>query len=387
MTQNYTDNIPAWGNRVDDDVEKMANNFAALKSSFSGPSAPSNPVAGMWWYDTTAHILKVRNEANNAWLSVWDLANNKPVIANLSNEITGAMINSSLKSPAAGVEGLRRLGTGATEACAGNDARLSDARRPTGSAVVTQSMLKTATAENAVRVSYPTGGTGVAITEYISPTGAAYMFGGVAFKMVSISGGLPASLSSTFYGGGIFDATSYAYSAMHYVRGTGGESGTADGYARWNYVNSSGELSWLFIKRDKVTKQIVAMNLADNHPCFATTCDPEKTPHPFLSVKDTEEVICCVIPDDQWEDICDKAEDYEDSRLQALCDLYEIDEDSKPAWPTKAVTVGLPKKIKVKGKMVIADWRHIPIGTEVTPIKKVIPKMNNLIAKSLRKKR
>ena len=120
MAQNYDDNAPAWGNPTDSDVAKIKNNFEALKSTFSGASQPPNPVAGMWWYDTTAHILKVRNEANNAWLSVWDLANNKPVIANLYNEITAAMIHSSLKSPAASVEGMRRLGTGATEAMPGN---------------------------------------------------------------------------------------------------------------------------------------------------------------------------------------------------------------------------------------------------------------------------
>ena len=124
MAQNYDDNAPAWGNQTDSDVAKIKNNFEALKSTFSGASQPPNPVAGMWWYDTTAHILKVRNEANNAWQSVWDLANNKPVIANLSNEITLDMMAASAKSPAAGTEGLRKLGTGATDACAGNDPRL-----------------------------------------------------------------------------------------------------------------------------------------------------------------------------------------------------------------------------------------------------------------------
>lgn len=120
MAQNYDDNAPAWGNPTDSDVAKIKNNFEALKSTFSGASQPPNPVAGMWWYDTTAHILKVRNEANNAWLSVWDLANNKPVIANLSNEITLGMMADSAKSPAAGTEGLRKLGTGALDAMPGN---------------------------------------------------------------------------------------------------------------------------------------------------------------------------------------------------------------------------------------------------------------------------
>ncbi len=58
----------------------------------AGPSVPTSPFAGMFWYDTAANFLKVRNEANNAWLSIWDIANNKPVITNLSAEILTAMI-------------------------------------------------------------------------------------------------------------------------------------------------------------------------------------------------------------------------------------------------------------------------------------------------------
>lgn len=122
MAQNYDDNAPAWGNPTDSDVAKIKNNFEALKSTFSGASQPPNPVAGMWWYDTTAHILKVRNEANNAWQSVWDFANNKPIIANN----TLADFNAALKSPAAGTEGFRKLGTGATDAMAGNTPLVPD---------------------------------------------------------------------------------------------------------------------------------------------------------------------------------------------------------------------------------------------------------------------
>jgi hypothetical protein len=122
MSQTFTDDCYDANHVAAVDLQAFEDNFAALKSAFSGTSAPSNPMAGMWWYDTTAHILKMRNEANNAWLSVWDLANNKPVVANLSNEITGAMIASAIKDPAAGTAGLRTLGTGANQALAGDTA-------------------------------------------------------------------------------------------------------------------------------------------------------------------------------------------------------------------------------------------------------------------------
>lgn len=45
--------------------------------------------------------------------------------------IAGASDYSSLSDPAAGTAGLRTLGTGAQQAAAGNDSRLSDARTPT----------------------------------------------------------------------------------------------------------------------------------------------------------------------------------------------------------------------------------------------------------------
>ena len=42
----------------------------ALGSNNSGPSAPSTTYANMMWYDTTSNILKIRAEANDAWISI-----------------------------------------------------------------------------------------------------------------------------------------------------------------------------------------------------------------------------------------------------------------------------------------------------------------------------
>lgn len=156
MSQTYTDDCFATGHIALTDLQNFENNFAALKSSFSGPNAPSNPVAGMYWYDTTAHILKQRNELNTTWLSIWDVANNKPIITNLSNEITGAMIATAIKDAAGGTPSLRTLGVAATSACAGNDARLSDVRTP-ADASVSQSKLKTSTGEVSITGSCTAG--------------------------------------------------------------------------------------------------------------------------------------------------------------------------------------------------------------------------------------
>ena len=148
MAQDYTTDPYNSAHVVATDMGEINNNFAALKSAFSGATTPANTVAGQWWYDTTAHILKVRNETNNAWLSVWDLANNKPVITNLSAEITGAMIAAAIKDAAAGTASLRTLGTGATQAAAGNDSRLGTV----ANGYVTQAKLASYAAGNVLLV-------------------------------------------------------------------------------------------------------------------------------------------------------------------------------------------------------------------------------------------
>lgn len=125
MSQDYTTDCFNSTNTGTTDLQNIENNFAALKSSFSGATAPSDLVAGMWWFDTTANILKLRNEANDAWQSVWDFANNKPVIANLSGEITDTMVAAANKDGAAATACMRTLGITALTACAGDDARLA----------------------------------------------------------------------------------------------------------------------------------------------------------------------------------------------------------------------------------------------------------------------
>jgi len=72
--------------------EALKNDFEALRTCFSGSSAPGNPVAGMWWYDTTANMLKIRNEANNAWLDVYDFANGRAPLALLATNCSRTVV-------------------------------------------------------------------------------------------------------------------------------------------------------------------------------------------------------------------------------------------------------------------------------------------------------
>ena len=45
--------------------------LAAIASNNSGATAPTTTFAYMWWYDTTTNILKQRNAADNAWISMF----------------------------------------------------------------------------------------------------------------------------------------------------------------------------------------------------------------------------------------------------------------------------------------------------------------------------
>ncbi len=45
------------------------NALQALASNNSGTSAPSTTYANMWWYETDTNILKIRNEADTAWIN------------------------------------------------------------------------------------------------------------------------------------------------------------------------------------------------------------------------------------------------------------------------------------------------------------------------------
>ena len=131
--QNFTDDTFNAGHVAQEDLQNMEYNFLCLKSSFSGGGSPANPVAGMWWYDTTADILKLRNETNNAWLNVYDFANQRVPLALLATNCsrtvvagTGITVSGSLNGGNVTV-GLSSGGVGATQLANGavNPSKLS----------------------------------------------------------------------------------------------------------------------------------------------------------------------------------------------------------------------------------------------------------------------
>lgn len=59
--------------------------FESLRTVFSGSSAPSSPVAYQLWADTTTGLLKQRNGANSAWVTLIALANTTRFAQSLRN--------------------------------------------------------------------------------------------------------------------------------------------------------------------------------------------------------------------------------------------------------------------------------------------------------------
>ena len=51
----------------------MNNANLAHATNNSGATAPATTVAGMWWFDTAAKVMKLRNATNDAWLDLFSV--------------------------------------------------------------------------------------------------------------------------------------------------------------------------------------------------------------------------------------------------------------------------------------------------------------------------
>ncbi|HBA84919.1 MAG TPA: hypothetical protein DCZ95_12565 [Verrucomicrobia bacterium] len=103
MAQYFTEDVFALNHVGVTDLQNIETNFAALKSSFSGTSSPSNVVGGMLWHDSTAR--KVRNYANSAWLiSLMGDANQKMWVYR-NDTCEGWLVDSSVTDVALAIKG------------------------------------------------------------------------------------------------------------------------------------------------------------------------------------------------------------------------------------------------------------------------------------------
>ena len=81
------------------------NALSALVSQNSGASAPSTTYANMIWYDSTNNILKMRNEADDAWISLFYLDQGTDAFRILQNTLVTDTSGSQI-----GILGLQAAG-------------------------------------------------------------------------------------------------------------------------------------------------------------------------------------------------------------------------------------------------------------------------------------
>lgn len=112
------------------------------------------------------------------------------------------------------------------------------------------------------------------------------------------------------------------------------------------YVTSSGEVYWIFLLRDKATKQIISSWAAPDHPCFGNTNNPDIVYQPFGHYDPNKHEIIVINPDEKkLNEINDNFYNRpEKDFFQSCFELYEIDEQSNVKWTDKEITIGVDRK-------------------------------------------
>jgi hypothetical protein len=293
--------------------------------------------------------------------------------------VTDAKVATANKDGAAATVSMRTLGTGELQACAGNDSRLSDTRTP-GDASVSQAKLKTSTGTVNINVA---GGAAIGETALVLPGGEYGFYPRFRLVMNGAAGRTRvcyARLDKT--SGTTVCDTGYITHVILWADAPTNTIDAGDYYAQQRYVTSSGEVFWIFILRDKFTKDILSAYQAPDHPCFGNGSKPLLVPHPFGHYDSDRHEIIVINPSDEevfnMQGACIMPEDKPDKDiLEVIMEDYEIDEDLKTPWTKKEVTVGLPRGI---------DWKRMKDGTKITPIKKQIPQPDFITTRKLWKK-
>lgn len=72
------------------DIDQIKENLNKLRSNEAGSNEPADPVAGMFWMDTYAstYVMKVRNKANDAWLTLFELTASGMTEDHIADNIT-----------------------------------------------------------------------------------------------------------------------------------------------------------------------------------------------------------------------------------------------------------------------------------------------------------
>ena len=125
--------------------------LAAIVSQNSGAAQPSTTYAYQWWADTTTGLLKIRNAANSAWITIGTLASaNLGLIPAGSASIVNADVNASAGIVASKLSFTQSGGSARTV-----DAKLKDTVSPADFGAVGDNSTNDTSAIGAVRAAFP----------------------------------------------------------------------------------------------------------------------------------------------------------------------------------------------------------------------------------------
>jgi len=178
------------------------------------------------------------------------------------------------------------------------------------------------------------------------------------------------------------------------------------GYANQKYIQASGEVHWIFLmlkKTGSIKRPYKTFSAAD-HPCygkgliehpFGNTFDPKL--HDIVVINpsraECKKIVAGKIPSEKggYLTLTDIESgvgvDYdrpERSFLEVFLEMFEIQESKEATWPGEPITVALPK---IHDGKIVSDWRFMPYGTIIKPIKRIIKKPNYITPLKIKEKR
>jgi hypothetical protein len=95
MSQTWTVDTYAGSHAAATDLQSIEDNFATLRSSFSGTTAPGNTEAGLHWMDTSKKVMKIRNDDDSAWWGLMHGDGSQKMVVYRNAAMDGWVVDSS----------------------------------------------------------------------------------------------------------------------------------------------------------------------------------------------------------------------------------------------------------------------------------------------------